>query len=196
MTRVESVDKAQLRRHFRALREALPADQVTADSIAVCQRLANWPIVREAQAIMAYLAFRNEIDLGPLFDLLPHIRWMVPRVQGPRLILHPYDAAQLVRHRHGMMEPAPDLPTFDPALLDVVLVPAVAFDRHGGRLGFGGGFYDHFLPTTPALRVGVNHDCCLTERLPTAEYDQRVDWVVTPTQLIRCLPLDGGSREG
>jgi 5-formyltetrahydrofolate cyclo-ligase len=178
------------------LREALTPEEVARASASACQKLADWPVIRDAQAVLAYLAFRNEIDLGPLFDLLPHVRWIVPRVQGPRLILHPYDAARLVRHPYGMLEPAPNLPTIDPASLDVVLVPAVAFDRRGGRLGFGGGFYDRFLPTTPALRVGVSHDCCLANELPTAEWDQRVAWVVTPTQVIRSLPSPGAGPEG
>jgi 5-formyltetrahydrofolate cyclo-ligase len=87
-----------------------------------------------------------------------------------------------------MLEPAADLPAVDPRTVDVVLTPGVAFDRHGGRLGFGGGFYDSLLPTTPALRVGVVHDCCLVDELPCDENDQRVDWIVTPTLRIHCAP--------
>jgi len=82
-----------------------------------------------------------------------------------------------------MLEPAADLPVIDPATLDVVLVPGVAFDRQGGRLGFGGGYYDRLLPTTPALRIGVTYDECLCDALPCGEHDQRMDWIVTPTEL-------------
>jgi 5-formyltetrahydrofolate cyclo-ligase len=64
----------------------------------------------------------------------------------------------------------------------------VAFDRQGGRLGFGGGYYDRFLPTTPALRVGVTHDKCLAGVLPCGEHDQCVDWIATPTDLFQ-VPL-------
>jgi 5-formyltetrahydrofolate cyclo-ligase len=177
-------DKPRLRRHFRSLRERLSAEEVAAASAALCQRLAAWPVLQEARAILTYLAFRNEPGLGLLFDLLPHVRWAVPRVQGRRLALHPYDPARLVRHRFGMLEPAADLPLVDPATLNVVLAPGVAFDRRGVRLGFGGGYYDRFLPTTPALRVGVTYDCCLADELPRGEHDQRMDWVVTPTQCI------------
>jgi 5-formyltetrahydrofolate cyclo-ligase len=177
-------DKPRLRRHFRPLRERLSAEEVAAASTALCQRLAAWPVLQEAQAVLTYLAFRNEPDLGLLFDLLPHVRWAAPRVEGGRLVLHLYDPARLVRHRFGMLEPAADLRVVDPTALDLVLVPGVAFDRRGGRLGFGGGYYDRFLPTTPALRVGVTHDCCLTDELPCGEHDQRMDWVVTPTQCI------------
>jgi len=180
------MNKPELCRNFCSLRECLSAREVAASSAAICQRLAAWPLLRQAQSpisILTYLAFRNEPDLGLLFDLLPHVHWAIPRVEGRRLILHPYDPTRLVRHRFGMLEPAADLPVVDPATLDVVLVPGVAFDRQGGRLGFGGGYYDRFLPTTPALRVGIAFDQCLADALPCDEHDQRMDWIVMPSEL-------------
>lgn len=184
------MDKSQLRDDFCTLRECLPAESVASISTALCRRLATWQVLRQARTVLTYLAFRNELDLGDLFDLLPRINWVVPRiVEGQRMTLHPYDPAHLVRHRFGMLEPAPDLPVVDPTVLDIVLVPGVAFDPSGGRLGFGGGYYDRFLLTTPALRVGVTHDDCLADELPCGEHDQRMDWVVTPTREIHCAPL-------
>ena len=182
------MDKPRLRRQFCSVRECLAFEEVAAASAALCQRLANWTAVQQAQAVMAYLAFRSEPDLELLFDLLPRIRWVIPRIQegDHSMVIHPYDPGRLVRHRFGMLEPAPDLPAVDPATLDLVLVPGISFDRRGGRLGFGGGYYDRFLPTTPALRVGVTYDECLSDALPCGEHDQRMDWVLTPTQEIRC----------
>ncbi len=178
--------KAQLRQQFKAYRESLPRESVTSASTHICDRLAAWLVLRRASTVMTYVAFRNELDLRALLELLPEIRWAVPRVEGPYLIPHHYDPGRLIRHRFGMLEPAPDLPVIAPREIDLVLVPGVAFDRRGGRLGFGGGFYDRFLPTTPALRVGVNYDACLVDELPVYEHDQRVDWVATPTQQLRC----------
>ncbi len=191
-------EKRRLRQEFCQLRECLPAGDVEAASEAICRHLASWPVLRRAQVVMAYLAFRNEPSLEPLFAALPHIQWTVPRIEGRRLVVHPYDPNRLTRHSFGMLEPAADLPVVDPALLDIVLVPGVAFDRRGGRLGFGGGFYDRFLPTTPALRVGVTYDACLLEELPCTEADQRMDWVVTPTGLLevrRANPIDRRGRK-
>ena len=180
------MNKPELCRNFCSLRECLSAREVAASSAAICQRLAAWPLLRQAQSpisILTYLAFRNEPDLSPLFDLLPHVRWAVPRIEGQRLVLHPYDPAHLVRHRFGMLEPAAALSVVAPTALDLVLVPGVAFDRRGGRLGCGRGYYDRFLPATPALRVGVTYDECLTDTLPCGEHDQRMDWIVTPSEL-------------
>lgn len=138
---------------------------------------------------MAYLAFRSEIDLGSLFDALPGIRWVVPRVTGKRMVAHVYDPNRLVRHRFGMLEPAPELLSVEPEEIDVILVPGVAFDRRGGRLGFGGGYYDRFLPATAALRVGITHSVCLADELPCDVHDAKMDWVVTPAEEIFCSPL-------
>jgi len=181
------MNKSELRRHFCSLREGLPAEEVTTASVALCQRLAAWPVLQEAKTILTYLAFRNEPDLSFLFDLLPQVCWTAPRIEEQRLILHPYDPTRLVRHRFGMLEPAADLLVVDPTTLDLILVPGVAFDRRGGRLGFGGGYYDRFLPTTPALRVGVTYDLCLTDELPCSEHDQRMEWIVTPGELFATL---------
>ncbi|HEC35571.1 MAG TPA: 5-formyltetrahydrofolate cyclo-ligase [Anaerolineae bacterium] len=183
------MNKSQLRSHFRSLRERISPEEVASASAALCRRLAGWAVLQEARVVLTYLAFRNEPDLGLLFNLLPNVRWILPRVEGKRLLLHPYDPAHLVRHRFGMLEPAADLPVVDPAALDVVLVPGVAFDRQGRRLGFGGGYYDRLLPTTPAVRVGVTYDNCLTDTLPCNEADQRMDWVITPTRKFHCAPL-------
>jgi 5-formyltetrahydrofolate cyclo-ligase len=183
------MDKPALRSHFRALRERMPPEQIDSASAALCQRLAAWPVLYEADRVLAYLAFRNEPNLDLLFERLPRISWLIPRiVQGNRMTLHRYDPARLVRHRFGMLEPSADLPVADPATVDVVLVPGVAFDRCGGRLGFGGGYYDRFLPTTPAVRVGIAFDECVADQLPCGEHDQRMDWLATPSGLIRCKP--------
>jgi 5-formyltetrahydrofolate cyclo-ligase len=176
--------KARVRARYRRVREDKTPQQVREASAALCARLAGWDLLQQSQRVMAYIAFRNELDLTPLSGLLPDIEWVVPRVVGKRLMLHRYDPDRLVRHRFGMLEPARDLPTVAPATLDVVLVPGVVFDRHGGRMGFGGGFYDGFLPTTDALRVGVTFDDCLVDHVPTDAHDQRMNWIVTPTQTI------------
>jgi 5-formyltetrahydrofolate cyclo-ligase len=175
--------KARVRARYRAVREAKTVEEAQEGSAALCRRLARWDVLQRARRAMTYIAFRNELDLAALLKALPDILWFVPRVVGQRMVLHPYDPARLVRHRFGMLEPAADLPTVEPATLDVVLVPGVAFDRQGGRVGFGGGFYDGFLPTTNALRVGITYDDCLVDAVPCDEHDQKMDWIATPTQL-------------
>jgi 5-formyltetrahydrofolate cyclo-ligase len=183
------MDKAALRAMYLGVREGLSEARVAEGSAALCRRLATMTVVREAETILAYLAFGNEVDVSGLFELLPDKGWVVPRIEGKRLILHPYELEGLVRHRFGMLEPPADAPVVDPKKVDLVLVPGVSFDRCGGRVGFGGGFYDRFLVRTSAVRIGVCDDACTVDACPVSDYDQRMDWVVTPTMAVHCAPL-------
>lgn len=182
------MDKSELRQKYRELREGLSPAAVAEKSAALCRRLASATLLCEGETVMAYLAFNNEVDLGRLFELLPGIHWVLPRIEGKDMLLHPYEPGRLVRHPFGMLEPRASAPVVDPQDLDVVLVPGVAFDPRGGRLGFGGGFYDRFLVKTSAIRVGVCYDRCLADELPCAAHDRRMDWVVTPTVTIHAAP--------
>ena len=88
----------------------------------------------------------------------------------------------------GAREPA-DGRRLDPAQLDVIVTPAVAFDRTGRRVGYGGGYYDRFLPRTrpDALRVGIGSSVqLLDEDLPAGAFDLRVNAIVTPDETVRC----------
>jgi len=178
--------KAIIRSHYRSMRESLSAEVVALSSAAVCSRLYSWAELDTASTILTYLAFQNEIDLSGLSDLMPSVRWVAPRLDKNGISLAIYDKNRLVRHRFGMLEPDITLPQIRPSDIDVVFVPGVAFDRQGARIGFGGGYYDRFLPRTHALRVGITYDECLSEQLPFEKHDQRVDWIVTPSQIVDC----------
>lgn len=180
------MDKPTLRRQFRHIRETLLPEEVEIASRGVRQQLAAWGPLIQAHTVLAYLPFRNEIDLRPLFAQWPQICWIVPRVDGERLSLHPYRPDRLALHRFGMWEPSADLLVVAPDEIDLVLVPGIAFDRRGYRLGFGGGYYDRFLPTCPAPRAGITYEFSLLDELPVELHDQRVGWVVTPAQIIDC----------
>ena len=81
----------------------------------------------------------------------------------------------------GVREPASQLP--QPAHIDAFIIPGLGFDRHGGRLGYGRGFYDAALRKQPAaLRIAVGYDFQLQAAIPTGEQDEAVDFVVTPSE--------------
>jgi 5-formyltetrahydrofolate cyclo-ligase len=176
------MDKSVLRAHCRALRDAMTAQAVASVSEHICERLVEWPLFQHAQTVMAYMAFGNEVSLLPLMNQSRDKRWVIPRTETrpePHLILHLYDPARLVRHRFGMLEPNVSLPVIEPGELDLVLVPGLAFDRRGYRLGLGGGFYDHFLPHVEAGKVGIVAQVLWVEHVPNGRFDQRVDYVAS-----------------
>jgi 5-formyltetrahydrofolate cyclo-ligase len=172
--------KASLRAQCRALRDSMTLEAVVSASARIGDWLASWSLFQQSQTVMAYLAFGNEVNLIPLIGRFPAKRWIVPRTLDkpePHLVLHLYDAARLVRHRFGMLEPDASLPVVEPGELDMVLAPGIVFDRRGYRLGFGGGFYDRFLPCVRGIRVGIVYQALIVACVPNEAYDQRVDWL-------------------
>ena len=177
-------EKQSLRKKLLAKRAALTAAEISAASAAVCRLLANWPLFKDAHAVLAYLGFDNEISLQPLLDSHPDKLWAVPRTMpGGQLYIHRYLPDQLVLHPWGMMEPAPNTPTVPHETIELVLIPGVGFDAHGGRLGFGGGYYDRLLPQLDAIRVGIAHIVSCVPVIPNSSHDCLMDWLARPDGL-------------
>lgn len=127
-------------------------------------------------------AFIPLADEPPLLSKLPslaHLQWVFPRIQGQSLeFCEVKGDADLVRGQF-CLEPAEHCPVFDRGRLQGLLIPALAFDLSGQRLGRGKGFYDRFLETFTGLRVGVIHSSRILESLPADDWDQRVQWVAS-----------------
>jgi 5-formyltetrahydrofolate cyclo-ligase len=140
-----------------------------------------------ASVISGFSAIRDEIDPAALLARL-HAdghRLCLPVMQSKGLPLDfrawsPGDAMGKVQW--GIAEPLPDKPVLDP---DVVLVPLLAFDAQGYRLGYGGGYYDRTLSRLraikPVVAVGIAYDELKVDAVPHQSYDERLDWVLTPS---------------
>ncbi|HEY8247659.1 MAG TPA: 5-formyltetrahydrofolate cyclo-ligase [Hyphomicrobium sp.] len=142
--------------------------------------------------VSGFSAIRDEIDPAALLARLHREghRLSLPVMQGKGLPLvfrawAPGD--DMGRVQWGIAEPLPDKPELEP---DVVLVPLLAFDGQGYRLGYGGGFYDRTLARLraikPVVAVGVAYDELKVDAVPHLHYDQPLDWVLTPSGPIRC----------
>jgi 5-formyltetrahydrofolate cyclo-ligase len=178
--------KPILRQQLLAKRARLTPTQVRTGSIAICRHLAEWPIFQSARTVLAYMGFDNEISLQPLLDADPEKVWALPRIlPGGRLSVHRYQPERLVRHRWGLLEPVATAPLVPLREIELVLVPGVGFDEHGGRLGYGGGYYDRLLPQLAAVKVGIAHQTSCVPTVPCDEHDSRMDWLVRPNGLIR-----------
>ena len=142
---------------------------------------------------MSYLAFGSEVDLSDVHDAVWAAggRMLVPRVEAPRIVaVELVPGEDVLVSRFGIREPAG--PEVEPATIDLVLVPGVAFDRSGRRLGYGAGYYDEFLarvsPGTPL--VGICFSVQVADRVPSEPHDRDVDVV------IRDRGLEGGRPSG
>ena len=132
---------------------------------------------------MIYLSIGWEIDTWALVDELSRrgAEIYVPVVQKSPKSLVPtryFSKEQLVPADFGILEPTAGPPTEDPAQLDLVVVPGLAFTPQGYRIGYGGGYYDRFLVTTSAVKIGLCYTAFLRE-LPMDEWDQAVDFLGT-----------------
>jgi 5-formyltetrahydrofolate cyclo-ligase len=189
---VNDQDRPALRRAFRQLRRALSPEQQLDHSIAVARHFFALGLAWQAATIGLYLANDGELDLAPLAARLRAARKRValPVIRNApgraaQLEFYRWDArTRLQRNRYGIPEPAPGA-AFVPALgIDLLLVPLVAFDRHGTRLGMGAGYYDRFLGAlAPGLRpriVGVAHEVQRSPTtLPAAPWDVPLDGILT-----------------
>ena len=177
-----SETKSLLRQQYRKLRATLGDEMRASASRSICEELEKWTTFQQTETILAYMPIKNEVDLTPLLTRHSEKRWVLPRIipeEDHRMVFHPYDAARLVRHPFGMAEPSADLPTVPPEAIELVLVPGLAFDRHGWRLGYGGGYYDRFLIGFAGISAGIVFRALLLDDLPHGEFDVPVQWVVT-----------------
>ncbi len=172
-------NKTQLRRVLLKKRRSLPESIWRYKSDLLCDRLQSLPLFRSAQTILAYFSFRQEPDLSPLFS--SDRRWGFPRCVGKSLVWHswmPGDRLQV--GAYGINEPHPESPLLKPSEVDLILVPAVACDYQGYRLGYGGGFYDRMLSSpewanTPT--IGIVFDFAYLPVLPVEPWDKRLHHV-------------------
>ena len=181
--------KRRLRDEVRARRDALPAEQRAAASRAIAERVLALPEIEAARTVMAFWSFGSEVDTAPLLEGLvrAEIRVTLPRVEGSDAVPVVYAPGDPVRAApFGAMEPVGGEPV-EPADLDAIIVPGVAFDRGGGRVGYGGGFYDRLLPRkrSDVPAIGVAFSAQLVELTPAGPMDRAVDLVVTERETIR-----------
>jgi 5-formyltetrahydrofolate cyclo-ligase len=184
--------KQALRGRVLAERDDLPAAARVADSQAIRARLQALPSLAVAQTVLLTLPFRSEWDTRPLAEdaLRAGKRIVVPRVDRVARMLRLHSVADLdvdiVAGYLGIPEPRETLPIVDPGAVDWVLVPGVAFDAAGRRLGYGGGFYDRLLPLVraDAPRVAGAFEVQIVDEVPASSHDRRVDAVISPTRML------------
>jgi 5-formyltetrahydrofolate cyclo-ligase len=181
--------KAALRRQIRAALEKISPAVRAVESIGLCERLK--PQLRSARTILFYAPLPGEIDVWPLLEesvsagktvALPRFdpatqTYRARRVENP--------AAEIVSGKFGVREPAAGCGEIPLEKFDLVLVPGVAFDLSGNRLGRGKGFYDRLLAKISGVKCGVAHDFQLLEKIPAEPHDAKVNFIFTPARGVK-----------
>ncbi|WP_148864291.1 5-formyltetrahydrofolate cyclo-ligase [Marinobacter fonticola] len=194
-------DRKTLRRDLRQRRRALSAAAQRVAARALTRQLILHFGHSRARHIGLYLPNDGEIDPRAFIEearrrnLSVYLPVLHP-VLGNQLWFYRFDAnTELRPNRFGIPEPTDRrAPRRPPWALDAVLMPLVGFDREGGRLGMGGGFYDRtfafkrLAPQRPPALIGLAHEVQQVERLPIASWDVPMDGVITPARHLDCSP--------
>ncbi len=182
-----SLQKTQIRQEILEKRNALLPEQIKEYSESIMRSLSVHDGFCKARVVMLYASFGSEVDTHALIQsLLLTKKVVLPKVNDgvivPSLILS-YD--NLMPDFRGILEPIEALP-IKHSTIDCVIVPGVAFDTSCNRLGFGKGNYDRFLKrATHAVKIGLAFDEQVVDSIPTEEHDIKMDFVITPTRVIR-----------
>jgi 5-formyltetrahydrofolate cyclo-ligase len=183
--------KRRTRAEVRSARDGMAAEIRGRGSAAASLRAIEAPEVATARVVLAYFALPAEIDpLAAVWAMRRRGATIAyPRVEAPG-ILGVYavdDERDLVPGTFGLSHPGELATPVELHHIDVVIVPGMAFDERGRRLGYGGGYYDRLLPRLrpDCARVGVAFDEQILAEIPAEPHDGAVDLIVTPTRTIR-----------
>ena len=186
--------KATLRRHLLAQRARLTPRDIARHSIAIATYVCALPAFCVSQTVMVYMALPQEVQTGQIIAQARQARKRVavPVVRAQDLIAVALseDPTQLRRGRFGILEPSGTPSIIPPQEIGCIVVPGVAFDRCGGRLGFGKGYYDRFLGQLPATtyRCGLAFGIQVVPCVPQAPHDICMHGIITEQGCIPCLP--------
>jgi 5-formyltetrahydrofolate cyclo-ligase len=178
--------KAELRKRLRGVRKTAPLEACAERSRAIASRLEAHEALAAAKrvALLWPILARHEVDLRALDEALRArgVEIAYPAIDpetGDMTFRVVTDPSTLEEQGYGFMEPPPDAPVA--SALDVVVVPAIAVDPTGHRIGYGAGYYDRALPKVapPAIPIAVAYDWQLVAEVPFTDGDVRCRWVVT-----------------
>jgi 5-formyltetrahydrofolate cyclo-ligase len=179
--------KKDLRKQLLQQRQAIAQADWQVKSVAICQHLLQSEVYREAHVVLAYMSTRQEPHLSALWTNSAPKQWGLSRCVGKELVWHscsPSKAEQFQVGSYGILEPIATLPVIEPEEVDLILVPAVACDRKGFRLGYGGGFYDRLLSQPQwanKYTIGIVFEFAHLDHLPSDPWDCPMQAVCTET---------------
>ncbi|HLX96353.1 MAG TPA: 5-formyltetrahydrofolate cyclo-ligase [Verrucomicrobiae bacterium] len=182
--------KKQLRKNILAALRVLPPEKQVADSSRIRALLSQQPFWKTAPAVLFFAPLPGEVDVWPLLEAaltsgkiaaLPRFDpasndYLAGHVQNPQNEVGP--------GQFGIREPKTGCPEIPLERLGLILVPGVAFDLLGGRLGRGRGFYDRLLAKFHGIKCGVALDEQIVEEVPAGTLDVRMDFILTPTRCV------------
>lgn len=178
-----SEEKKELRKHIKALKAHYSLEERLNKSLKIERKILQLPQISNAGTILLYHALPDEVNTELLLEQLSNrrggtARIALPVVTGDILILKEYIPQMMESGYNKILEPS-ETNTIDPAEIELAIIPGVAFDRSGNRMGRGKGFYDKLLPNLKCTTIGLAFDFQMVDKIPCEEFDKKLDMVIT-----------------
>ncbi len=182
-------EKQLLRKKYIAIRDSV-GEKTEKYSRLICEKCALLPEFEMAGTVLLYFAKGSEVDLSGLaglaLDMGKCVAYPRCREKGEMTFHKISSLDELKEGAFGIMEPSEDAPLCDDGGA-ICFIPALAYDKDGFRLGWGGGYYDRYLAPFKGTKIGVAFDVCVTERLPRGKHDIKTDYIITESQVKRII---------
>lgn len=174
------MEKFELRKKIRAMKSMLldhEKEIAAAEAFAMLEQTAAFMM---AEKILMYHSLPDELSTHSFLNKWKGKKhFFLPRVNGVNLEILPFEESRLELGAFHIEEPTGS-DTIDPDEIELIVVPAMAYDRQGHRLGRGKGFYDRLLASTKATKVGIAYEFQLVDEIPTEPHDVNMDIVIVP----------------
>ncbi|HIK01520.1 TPA: 5-formyltetrahydrofolate cyclo-ligase [archaeon] len=185
--------KKNLRKKHLLKRSEIPIPSVLKKSEVIGEKLLQLQEISESSKIMLYSSLESEVDTAVIIRFclksgkevyLPRTDIKTRKMEAVRIKKFPDEVESA---SFGILEPKKELPACESIReIDLVIVPGVAFDESGNRLGYGFGFYDRFLAEIRAPKIGLSFESHILDIVPTESHDIKVDKIVTELRVIDC----------
>ena len=183
------IKKDKIRKEILAKRNILSDKDINKKSDLIIKNLTSY--IENVQNIMIFMDMKTEVKITKLLELYPKKNFFISKITNSKnreMKINKYNKNELILHKFGYYESSSN-DFYDEEILDVVIVPALAFDSKKNRIGFGGGYYDTFLEkvrkkNNKALFIGVCYDFQIIDNIPTEKHDVTLDFVVSESKII------------
>ena len=183
------IKKDEIRKQILEKRSNLSFEEVDKKSELIIENLT--PYLKNAQNIMIFTDMKNEVRITKLIEFYPEKNFFISKIVNSKnreMKINKYNENELVLHKFGYYESSSD-DFYDEKILDIVVVPALAFDSIKNRIGFGGGYYDTFLnkvreKNKNTLFIGVCYDFQMIEEVPIEGHDITLDLVINESEVL------------
>jgi len=180
--------KTSIRKRNKKLRAAIPAEEKKSYDEAIFKRFVSLCSYRFSSAVFLYYPLKDEISTLNIFhDAVKKGKTVAfPRcTDGNNMVYHAITSLDQLRPgKYGIMEPDESLPVFEGDKNTVCVLPAIAYDKRGYRLGYGKGYYDRYLSTFKGVKAGLLYSSLMLEQIPNGKYDLRSDVLITEKGVI------------